>query len=322
MEDYDFVMTQGPWMIGDSYLTIRKWVPNFVPDEAPIKALTAWVRIPNLSVEYFDRNFLFRIGEKIGKVVRIDKNTESMDRGQYIRLCIEVDLTKPLLSKFRLNGRIWKVQYEGLRLICFKCGHLGHKEGECTLFDKTEEGGKNQQETTKEGNDQESNSKPGGDAHSKLEEKGQYGSWMLVQKAPRRVLTKNKGVQNKTQQGQQSNKEAVNGPNGNNQNHKSQDNAKQNHRDQAPIGSNSGSRFEVLATGEVEDMALDQVDRNQTRQQSIGEESEQDQQGDTPNLGEDDIIIEGKGENEQGKSSEMQTDEALPTVDLENNGSH
>lgn len=50
MADYDFIMTQGPWMIGDSYLTIRKWVPNFVPDEEPIKRLTAWVRIPNLSV--------------------------------------------------------------------------------------------------------------------------------------------------------------------------------------------------------------------------------------------------------------------------------
>lgn len=41
MEDYEFVMTQGPWMIGDSYLTIRKWVPNFVPDEEPIRTLTA-----------------------------------------------------------------------------------------------------------------------------------------------------------------------------------------------------------------------------------------------------------------------------------------
>lgn len=118
MADYDFIMTQGPWMIGESYLTIRKWVPNFVPDEEPIKKLTAWVRIPNLSVEYFDRTFLQRIGEKIGRVVRIDKNTESMDRGQYIRFCIEVDLSKPLLSKFRSNGRVWRIQYEGLRQIC------------------------------------------------------------------------------------------------------------------------------------------------------------------------------------------------------------
>lgn len=37
--DYNYVLTQGPWMLDDNYLTIRKWVPNFVPDEAPIKVL-------------------------------------------------------------------------------------------------------------------------------------------------------------------------------------------------------------------------------------------------------------------------------------------
>ena len=103
LADYDFVLTQGPWLIGDSYLTIRKWVPNFVSDQEPIKKLTAWVRIPHLSVEYFDKQFLHKIGAKIGKVIKIDRNTESMDRGQYVRYCIEVDLTKPLLSKFRFK---------------------------------------------------------------------------------------------------------------------------------------------------------------------------------------------------------------------------
>lgn len=81
-------------------------MPNFVANEAPIKTITAWVRIPQLSVEYFDKQFLLKIGSKIGKVIKIDWNTELMDRGQYVRFCIEVDVTKPLLSKFRLNGRV------------------------------------------------------------------------------------------------------------------------------------------------------------------------------------------------------------------------
>lgn len=41
-EDYEFVMTQEPWMIGDTYLTIRKWVPNIIAGEEPIRHLTAW----------------------------------------------------------------------------------------------------------------------------------------------------------------------------------------------------------------------------------------------------------------------------------------
>lgn len=97
--DYHHVLTRGPWMIDDNYLTIRKWTPNFVA-EAPIKVLTAWVRILNLSVEYFDRNFLHKVGSKISKVLRIDKTTAQAERGQFTRLSIEIDLTKPLLSKF------------------------------------------------------------------------------------------------------------------------------------------------------------------------------------------------------------------------------
>lgn len=55
-EDYDYVLTQGPWLVRDNYLTIRKWVPNFIPDEEPIRHLTVWIKIPHLSVEYFNED--------------------------------------------------------------------------------------------------------------------------------------------------------------------------------------------------------------------------------------------------------------------------
>ncbi|XP_021764243.1 uncharacterized protein LOC110728882 [Chenopodium quinoa] len=108
MEDHHHVLTQGPWIIGDSYLTIRKWIPNFVADDAPIKFLTAWVHIPHLSVEYFVKQFLHKIGSKFGRVISIDKNIESMSRCQFVRFSIEVDFTKSLLSKFKLNGKVWR----------------------------------------------------------------------------------------------------------------------------------------------------------------------------------------------------------------------
>ena len=109
-EDYEHVMTNGHWMLGDNYLVLREWVPNFVPKEDNIMHLMAWVRIPNLSVEYFNIHFLLhKIGKKIGKVVKVDSTTANVERGRYTRLCVEIDLSKPLLSKFRLNGRVWKI---------------------------------------------------------------------------------------------------------------------------------------------------------------------------------------------------------------------
>ncbi|KAL2929234.1 Fructokinase-2 [Bienertia sinuspersici] len=83
-EDYQHVLTDGPWLIDDHYLTIRTWVPNFIPDNEPIRFLTTWVRIPNLAMEYFDSGFLRRIREKIGKVIKFDATTAAATRGNLL----------------------------------------------------------------------------------------------------------------------------------------------------------------------------------------------------------------------------------------------
>ncbi|XP_021741187.1 uncharacterized protein LOC110707488 [Chenopodium quinoa] len=173
--DYNYVLSQGPWLLDDNYLTIRKWIPNFIPDEAPIKILTAWVRIPNLLVEYFDINFLNKVGSKIGKVLRVDKTTAQAERGQFTRISVEIDLTKPLLSMFWLKGRIWRVQYEGIRMICFKCGKLGHAEDDCSVFQKEDQ----PQAMTVHEN-------PLHNHNPRLEETEDFGSWMMVKKPTRK----------------------------------------------------------------------------------------------------------------------------------------
>ncbi|XP_021735747.1 uncharacterized protein LOC110702350 [Chenopodium quinoa] len=178
-EDYSYVLTQGPWLLDDNYLTIRKWVPNFIPEEAPIKVLTAWVRIPNLPVEYFDINFLNKIGSKIGKVLRVDKMTTKDERGQFTSISVEIDLSKPLLSKFGLKGRIWRVQYEGIRMICFKCGKLGHAEDECPMSHV-----ESQNAAMTVHNNPLHNHNP------KTEENEDFGSWMMVKKPGHKKQTK------------------------------------------------------------------------------------------------------------------------------------
>lgn len=128
VEDYEYVLTGGPWLIDDHYLTIRKWVPNFIPNDESIKILNAWIRIPDLAVEYFDSKFQHKAGAKIGKVIKIDQTTAKAERGKFTRMCFEIDLSKPLLSKFQFKGKIWKIQYEGLSLICYNCGRINYKK--------------------------------------------------------------------------------------------------------------------------------------------------------------------------------------------------
>ncbi|KAL8150574.1 hypothetical protein V2J09_020382 [Rumex salicifolius] len=125
MDDLKFVLSQGPWLIGDNYLTIQRWRPNFIAEEEKLQFIAAWIRIPNLSMEYFDSGVLTMIGKHVGRVLKIDKTTAMGERGRFTRLCVEVDTEKPLLSKFKMIGRIWRIQYEGFKMICFNCGKLG-----------------------------------------------------------------------------------------------------------------------------------------------------------------------------------------------------
>ncbi|KAL8141548.1 hypothetical protein V2J09_014580 [Rumex salicifolius] len=129
--DYDHVLTEGSWLIGDNYLTIRKWIPRFNVLEDKISSLVVWIIIPWLYIEYFNQRFLHLIGNRIGKVLRVDKITCDAERGQFVRLSVEVVLKKPLLAKFRLNGKNWPIQYEGLRMLCFSCGKVGHHVDAC-----------------------------------------------------------------------------------------------------------------------------------------------------------------------------------------------
>lgn len=47
-DDYRKVFTEGPWIIQNHYLTVRKWEPNFKAFEATKIKTTIWLRLPEL----------------------------------------------------------------------------------------------------------------------------------------------------------------------------------------------------------------------------------------------------------------------------------
>ena len=67
----------------------------------------------------------------MGTVIKIDTNTASSIRGRFARVAVTISLDKPLVSQFVLDGKIQKVEYEGLPVICFKCGRYRHNNNTC-----------------------------------------------------------------------------------------------------------------------------------------------------------------------------------------------
>lgn len=73
--EYEYILLGGPWMIVDHYLTVRQWQSNFHPKIASIDKVLIWIRIPNLPIEYYDKNFLLRLGSCIGRPIKVDEAT-------------------------------------------------------------------------------------------------------------------------------------------------------------------------------------------------------------------------------------------------------
>ncbi|BFG35690.1 hypothetical protein CerSpe_219640 [Prunus speciosa] len=182
-DDLNFVLTGGPWIIAGQYLVMQKWRPGFCPATAKITRMAAWIRVSALQLECFDVWSLKRIGNLVGKLLKIDSLTTSQNRGKFARLCVEIDLTQPLEAFVQINQNWYNIEYEGLPEICFLCGKYGHKREACdmkvvnsveTSAEVSNEGGVDHMAT-------DSGTKV---AKDMLGESGLRGPWMIVQ--PRR----------------------------------------------------------------------------------------------------------------------------------------
>lgn len=131
LDDYFFALDGGPWMVANHYLTVQTWKRNFTPWNEKIRTLAVWVRLPGLPGDYYDKKFFYHLGNKIGKAIKVDEMTLMRARTMYARMCVEIDLNAPLLPLYMVDGNKLKIEYEGLYLICFSCGRVGHGTEHC-----------------------------------------------------------------------------------------------------------------------------------------------------------------------------------------------
>ncbi|KAL8143939.1 LOW QUALITY PROTEIN: hypothetical protein V2J09_016971 [Rumex salicifolius] len=137
-EDFLHVLTEGPWMIFGNYIVVRQWDPLFRPESDVIHTTYAWVRLSGLSMVMYEESVLYGIAAAIGNPIRIDLNTLTAARGKFARVCIEIDITQPLLGSIMVEGEKVYLEYEGLYTVCFRCGRYGHLVAACSQPAPTE----------------------------------------------------------------------------------------------------------------------------------------------------------------------------------------
>lgn len=129
--DVDYILKGGTWFIGQHFLAIRQWEPKFKAYPATLSSVAVWIRLLELPIEFYKTNALLKIGRAISPVLCIDSHTTNRVRGRFAKLCVQVNLDKPLIRTVYLGKLAQSVQYEGINALCFSCGRIRHKIESC-----------------------------------------------------------------------------------------------------------------------------------------------------------------------------------------------
>ncbi|CAI0465448.1 unnamed protein product [Linum tenue] len=93
--------------------------------------MVVWVQFSGFPVHFYHKELLFALGNMIGRAIKLDFHTANQQRARFARMAVEVDLSKPLVPRIRLDGKWQKVEFENLPVVCFECGKIGHTKLNC-----------------------------------------------------------------------------------------------------------------------------------------------------------------------------------------------
>lgn len=75
------------------------------------------------------------IAGQLGTLIKVDEFTSTLARSKFARVCIDIDLSKPLCCGFWLGDDFHRVfvvvMYEKLPTFCYSCGLIGHGSNNC-----------------------------------------------------------------------------------------------------------------------------------------------------------------------------------------------
>ena len=93
-------------------MTVQSWSPSFNVTETNANSVVVWVRFPGMPIQYYNKSVLCATSSVVGKFMCVDYNTGEAQRGKFTRIAVELNLKKPLVSQFLMDGRVQGVEYE------------------------------------------------------------------------------------------------------------------------------------------------------------------------------------------------------------------
>ncbi|KAL2223915.1 UNVERIFIED_CONTAM: hypothetical protein Sindi_3034600 [Sesamum indicum] len=132
--DYSRLWLRRIWFLQGFPIRIFKWMPTFTPTQES-SVVPIWVCFPELPAHLFCKEALFSVASMVGSPLQIDALTLNKSKLSKARVCVEIDLLKPIIEEFDLhiNGVtiVQKVDFENLPEYCSLYKHVGHKDIDC-----------------------------------------------------------------------------------------------------------------------------------------------------------------------------------------------
>ena len=136
--DAEKVLQGEPWVCDRHLVVLQRYDGSAPVTDLSFERTTFWVQIHNLPFSLMTIDAAISLGETLGIVTK-PKDEAEMKRGQFMKVRVAVDVTKPLCRGRMITwdqgrDRWVSFMYERLPNICYWCGLLSHDDKECELW--------------------------------------------------------------------------------------------------------------------------------------------------------------------------------------------
>ena len=137
--DQERVLEYESWSYDKSLVVFKKAIDIESIQHLDFDQVTFWVQIHNIPEKNLNHETGEAIGKTIGDVLQVADAKDDETSGEFLRIRVAIDITKPLLRCCKLwsEGKHigWvSIRYERLPNFCYWCGQVLHGERDCPMW--------------------------------------------------------------------------------------------------------------------------------------------------------------------------------------------
>ncbi|XP_073275452.1 uncharacterized protein [Primulina huaijiensis] len=135
--DRNMALCEGPWNFFQDLIVLKDVQGLVHPHSIKFDEISIWAQCHNVPLAFLNKNTLAKIGSHIGVVEEVDEGLNGSCLGQFSRIRVRINITKPLKKFIRVStgmdhdDNIIIVSYERLPDFCYRCGIIGHSFRTC-----------------------------------------------------------------------------------------------------------------------------------------------------------------------------------------------